>query len=221
MNITTYNKTAAAWIGIVPIPLSLRHLPHHHPMQNQRTPKHAVPLLLLLAASVCAWSATGPVFSIAIADPIDGASLALTNESGKKTVISAERFAKLPRQTVIAKDHAGANATYSGAALADILRAAEVKLGKDLKGPLLANCLLIRAADGYRVVFSLAEVDPGMNDKVVLVADQKDGKPLDAKEGPYRLVIPSDKRFSRWVRQVMAISVERVPERAPSGKSPD
>jgi len=165
--------------------------------------------LLLITAPISART-TGNGFGTFGTTTADRLSLKLTNDAGKTTVISAERFAKLPRQTVTAKDHAGAMATYSGVALAELLGAAEVKLGKDLKGALLANCLLIQAADGYRVVFSLAEVDPITTSNVILVADRKDDKPLDAKEGPYRLVVPSDKRFSRWVRQVTEISVEQV-----------
>jgi hypothetical protein len=47
--------------------------------------------------------------------------------------------------------------------LAEVLRVAGVTLGKDLKGPLLANGLIVEAADGYRVVFALPEIDPAMN----------------------------------------------------------
>ena len=46
-----------------------------------------------------------------------------------------------------------------------------------------------------------------MTDKVVLLADRKDGKPLLGGEGPYRLVVPDDKRPLRWVKQVARISV--------------
>jgi hypothetical protein len=138
----------------------------------------------------------------------DAGSLTLVNESGAVTTLSPQDFAKLPRQTVRAKDHSGAFATYEGVSLAKVLQAAKVALGKDLKGPLLAHCLLVEAADGYRVVFSLPEVDPSMTDNLVLLADRKDAKPLDTKEAPYRLVVPHDKRYSRWVRQVTRISVQ-------------
>jgi DMSO/TMAO reductase YedYZ molybdopterin-dependent catalytic subunit len=113
----------------------------------------------------------------------------------------------LRQEKVSAKDHSGATAAYSGVSLAEILRPGEIKFGKDLKGPLLTY-VLIQAADGYRVLFSVAEVDPSMSANVVLVANRKNDKPLDAKEGPYRLVVPGDKRFARWVRQVTRISVK-------------
>jgi hypothetical protein len=139
-------------------------------------------------------------------------SLDLVNESGAVTTISPESFAKLARQTVKAKDHSGESSTYEGVSLAEALRSANVSMGKELKGKLLANYILVEAADGYRVVFSLAEIDPSMSDNVVLIADRKDAKLLDAKEGPYRLVVPHDKKYARWVRQVTRISVQSAAE---------
>jgi DMSO/TMAO reductase YedYZ molybdopterin-dependent catalytic subunit len=145
-------------------------------------------------------------------------SLEVINETGKRRTISAKELADLPRRSASVKDHAGANVTYSGVELAEILRRAEVKLGKDLKGAVLANCVVIQAADGYQVVFSIAEVEPSITGTVVIVADQKNGKPLDAREGPVRLVVPSDKRFARWVRQVTRITVIAVGGRSATGR---
>src|SRR5262249_30592556 len=116
------------------------------------------------------------------------------------------------------KDHRGNEATYEGVALAEILREAKVTLGKDLRGPLLANCLLVEAPDGYRVVLALPEVDPDLTDRVVLLADRKDGNPLGADEGPYRLIVPTDRRNMRWVKQVARISVQGVGTPAPKDK---
>ncbi len=145
-------------------------------------------------------------------------SLTLVNESGRVTALSRESFAKLPRRTMKAKDHSGASATFEGVSLAEALREAKVSLGKELKGALLANYVLVEAADGYRVSFSLSEVDPAMTDKVVLIADRKDDKMLDAREGPYRLVVPHDKKHARSARQVTRISVQSPPEEAPPMK---
>lgn len=145
-------------------------------------------------------------------------SLTLVNESGAVTTLSRESFAKLPRRTVKAKDHSGASATFEGVSLAEALHEAKVALGKELKGALLANYVLVEAVDGYRVSFSLPEVDPTMTDKVVLIADRKHAKTLDAREGPYRLVVPHDKKHARWVRQVTRIVVQTPREAAPRTK---
>jgi hypothetical protein len=74
----------------------------------------------------------------------------------------------------------------------------------------LAFCFLVEAADSHRVVIALPEIDPAFTDKQVVLAFSKDGKPLDDKEGPYRLVIPDEKRMARWVRQVTALKIVEV-----------
>jgi hypothetical protein len=148
-----------------------------------------------------------PVSPVSADNKEAAATLKVENEKGKVTALSPEAFAKLPRQTVKVKDQKGASATYEGVLLADVLRSGGVTLGKDLRGPLLANFLLVEAADSYRVVFALPEIDPELTDKVVLVADRKDGQPLAASEGPYRVIVPNDKRNMRWVKHVARLSV--------------
>lgn len=74
----------------------------------------------------------------------------------------------------------------------------------------MASCLLVEAADGYRVVISLPELDPAFTDKQIILAFLKDGKTLDDKEGPYRIVIPDEKRMARWVRQVTTLKIVDV-----------
>jgi hypothetical protein len=164
--------------------------------------------LFVLVAFAAATGADEPAKKAA--DKKEDAALTAVNEKGKTTAFTAEALAKLPRQTVKAADPAGKTASYEGVSLAEVLKAAGVTLGKELKGPLLANSLVVQAADGYRVVFALPEIDPDFTDHVVLLADRKDGKPLDAKEGPYRLVVSHDKRHSRWVRQVNRVAVQSV-----------
>jgi hypothetical protein len=42
------------------------------------------------------------------------------------------------------------------------------------------------------------------------LVDRCDGKPLSAQEGPLRIVVPGEKRHSRWVRQVVALRIGRA-----------
>jgi hypothetical protein len=84
---------------------------------------------------------------------------------------------------------------------------AGIRLGEALRGPRLSEASLVEAADGYRVVFALAEADPAFATREIILADKRDGKPLDAREGPFRIVAPGDKRPARWVRQVIALKV--------------
>jgi hypothetical protein len=67
--------------------------------------------------------------------------------------------------------------------------------------------IVLEAHDGYRVAVALLEVDPATTERLALVADRRDGQPLDEKEGPFRLVIPDDKRPVRWIRMIRTIRV--------------
>jgi hypothetical protein len=47
-------------------------------------------------------------------------------------------------------------------------------------------------------------------DKPVYVVTTRDGKPLSDHDGPFQLVVPGEKRPSRWVRQVTALRVRQA-----------
>ncbi|HEV3345002.1 MAG TPA: molybdopterin-dependent oxidoreductase [Pirellulales bacterium] len=137
----------------------------------------------------------------------DNRSLTIRNWTEATVVMTSEVWDKLPRTSVKVPTQEG-ETTYEGVLMAELLKLVKAPLGKELRGKMLARYVLVKAADDYRVVFALPEVDPESTTQVVLVADRRDGKPLDAKEGPYRLVVPAEKKHARWVRQVIQISVE-------------
>ena len=56
----------------------------------------------------------------------------------------------------------------------------------------MATCVTAEAEDGYKVAFALAELDSGMTNSEILVADTVDGAPIDPKRGPFRLVVPHE-----------------------------
>jgi hypothetical protein len=135
--------------------------------------------------------------------------LTIQNEAGKQTVLTRADIEALPRVKVTT-GAADSSITFEGVALKFLLEKAGVSLGSTIRGKRLASCLLVEAADGYRVVFALPELDPEFTDKQIVLAYLKDGKPLDAKEGPYRIVIPAEKRMARWVRQVTTLKIMDV-----------
>jgi len=94
--------------------------------------------------------------------------------------------------------------------LEEILRKAGVSSGEHLRGVAMATYVVEEATDGYRVVFSLAELDSGILDSDVIVADTMDGVPLSEKQGPFKIVAPHEKRPARWVRSLKSIAVVRA-----------
>jgi hypothetical protein len=136
-------------------------------------------------------------------------TLKIINTDGQATTLTAAQIANLPHLTVNVKDH-DVPAQFEGVALAPLLSSAGIQLGDKLHGARLAEVLIVEAADGYKVAFALAEVDPAFATREIILADKRDGKSLDAKEGPFRIVAPGDKRGARWARQVTVLRVTAV-----------
>ena len=145
--------------------------------------------------------------------------LTIQTESGKQTVLARSDIESLPHVKVEThglenhgSDNHGSenNATFEGVALKTVLEKGGVEFGHSMRGKRLASCLLVEAADGYSAVIALPEIDPEFTDKQIVLAFLQDGKPLDAKTGPYRIVIPDEKRMARWVRQVTTLKIVDV-----------
>ena len=135
--------------------------------------------------------------------------LIVETDAGKQ-ILSRADLEALPHVKVTASEHGSPPVNFEGVTLKSVLEKAGVPFGESMKGKRLANCLLVEAADGYRVVIALPELDPAFADKQTVLAFLRDGKPLGEKEGPYRIVIPDEKRMARWVRQVTTLKVVDV-----------
>lgn len=124
---------------------------------------------------------------------------------------SAEEFAKLQHITVSAYNgHDKKQQSYEGVLLRDLLKQAGVPEGEALRGKWV-NCFVeMEAADGYKVVFALAELDTSFQDYQVIVADKMDRAELGKDQGPLKLVAPEDKRPGRWIRELQKITVRQA-----------
>jgi hypothetical protein len=144
--------------------------------------------------------------------PEDRATASLTITAGQKSkTIDIDALKSLPHKTVtVHNPHANADENYSGVELIDLLVSLGVPHGKDLHGKALAEYVVATGSDGYKAVLALAEVDPEFHPGEVIVADTMDGKPLDAKTGPFRLVVTEDKRPARSVHSLVSIEVKQA-----------
>jgi len=136
--------------------------------------------------------------------------LTVQTDSGKQVVLNRSDLETLPHIKVTAAEHSSGPVNFEGVTLKSVLEKAGVAFGESMKGKRLTNRLLVEAADGYRAVIALPELDPAFTDKQALLAFLRDGKPLGEKEGPYRIVIPDEKRKARWVRQVTTLKIVDV-----------
>ena len=142
----------------------------------------------------------------------DDVLLAVGGEVATPLKLTRADLDKFARQKVRAKDHDGKEYNYEGVAVIEILQKAGLKFGDALRGKALAAYLLAEAADGYQAVYALPEFDPPTNDRMILLADRRDGVALPAGAAPLQIIVPGDKTHARWVRQVKSLTIVRVPK---------
>src|SRR5262245_9687065 len=124
--------------------------------------------------------------------------------------LTAADLKTMARTRAEVKDEDGRTVVYEGVLAGEILKRAGAPLGADLRGNAVATYVVATASDGYQVVFSLAELDPGFTDNGIIVADTIGGKPLFAYQGPFRIVAPKDSRAARSIRMLMQLDVVRL-----------
>lgn len=132
--------------------------------------------------------------------------LSVTSPAGGRVEFTAGQLAALPRDSAVGTAH-GTTSRFHGVSLRDVLSAAKIGPLDSLRGRALRRAIVATAADGYVVVLSGAELDRTLAARPVLVADRENGAMLPAADGPLRLVVPTDGRPARWVRQLRAIAV--------------
>ena len=160
-------------------------------------------ILLALTAAIAAAVLTSPV----LASPVLEEDLKITVAGRDTVVLTPTEVKALPRAraTIQVK---GQPVVYEGAVLHEALLKAGVVSGERLMGRYLNQVVILRAADGFSSILSIAETDPVYRANPVILADTVNGKPLDAREGPYRVVVDGDLRPSRSPRGVVAVEVK-------------
>ncbi len=136
-------------------------------------------------------------------------TLAIGGDVTKPTTLTVADLRDLPR-TAVKIDEDGRAIVYEGVLVGELLRRAGAPVGSELRANAMATYVLASANDGYQVVFSLAELDPGLTSNEIIVADTIDGMPLAVRQGPLRIVVPKDARTSRHVRMLERIDVVRL-----------
>jgi DMSO/TMAO reductase YedYZ molybdopterin-dependent catalytic subunit len=166
-------------------------------------------LALTLSPSTTAQvPAQSPRLTAASASAQTGPStLLVTGAVAQDLKLTLDDLKKLPRKSVSTKGHDDQMHQYDGVPIGALLAKAGVPQGSALRGKSIALTVVAEGADGYRAVFSLAELDDDFAAETVLIVDSTDGQPLGADQGPLRLIVPGDKRQGRWVRMLKSITV--------------
>jgi len=150
--------------------------------------------------------AVAALLALAAALPAAGQTLNLKGPTGQTLTVSTAELAAMPHVGFTFDAH-GQKHAYEGVVLLDLLARVGTPTGKALGGRALASAVLVTASDEYQVALGLGEADPNTRPNRIIVADRADGRPLDASQGPFKLVVEGDLRPARGARQVVRIEV--------------
>jgi hypothetical protein len=134
------------------------------------------------------------------------------HSGAREVALTAAEIAALPhRKLRVAGENSSDSSAVSGVTLWDILQKAGVPSTEASGRQRGAMYVRLLGSDGQAAMFGLAELDPGFSHRTVLVADQREGKPLDAAEGAWRVFVPDDIRHARWIRGLVRIDAGTLP----------
>jgi hypothetical protein len=135
----------------------------------------------------------------------DTARITVVPEQGAAFAMSRAELAALPQLEVLADS---GRTRYRGPALRAILTRAGAPAGH-LRGKNLTLAVLVECADGYRVVYSLAELEE-QGARATILALTRNDQALPEKDGPFRVAMPGELHHSRWARQVVRMRLLQV-----------
>jgi len=147
--------------------------------------------------------------TLAVPAPARAQALVVGGDVTQALTIQPAELKSMPRTKVTVSEQ-GRDIEYEGVLVGELLKRAGAPVGRDLSGKAVATYVRASAKDGYQVVFSLAELDPGFTSNDIIVADTIDGKPLFDYQGLFRIVAPHDKRGARSIRMLERIEVVRL-----------
>lgn len=118
-------------------------------------------------------------------------------------------LAKFTQHTIQVNEH-GQTISYTGVLIRDVLAQAGAPSGDKLRGKALSSYVLATARDGYAVVYALPEFDSAFTNAQPLIASKAGGQSLPENQGPFRIVMPQDKKPARSLRMLRRIDVVQL-----------
>ena len=149
-------------------------------------------------------------FALAAPTQQSGPILSVGGAVDNPLQLAAADLAAMPREKTAFTDHDAKTREYEGVRLTEILKRAGAPSGEKLRGQALTLGIVVEATDGYRVAFTLGELDSIYGNKTAIVADSVNGAPLAGNEAPLRLIVPGEQHVARSVRAVKRIEVVRI-----------
>jgi hypothetical protein len=168
-----------------------------------------------LPFAISAWFAATGLHGQGIRTPrplppdLPASTISVNGSDGTTATLTAADLFNLPQHTVKTTDH-GNPVTFEGVLLNDVLAKVDLPTGEKFRSTAASYYLTAEGNDGYKAVFSWAEIDPTFTDRKIYLVTKSNGTFLSEKDGPFELIVPGEKRNSRWVRQVKTLTIKQA-----------
>lgn len=133
--------------------------------------------------------------------------LAVRGSVERPLILALPDLQAMPRVKVTVREKDGTEATFEGVSLYEVISRAKLRLSDKCCSNAINTVVIVKAADKYQALFSLPELDPKFDNRQVVLADTREGRPLSPTQGPLQIIVPDDKVHARWVRQANLIEV--------------
>jgi DMSO/TMAO reductase YedYZ molybdopterin-dependent catalytic subunit len=122
--------------------------------------------------------------------------------------------ARFPPHTIdvsYLRDDQHISGSFTGVRLYDVFARAGVKTDPEVLDDNLSLYIVVTGRDGYQATIAWAEIDPEFGNHHILLAYAQNGLPIVGKQGPFRLIVPRDKRGGRYVMGVARLDLMDAP----------
>jgi Oxidoreductase molybdopterin binding domain len=143
--------------------------------------------------------------------PPAAGSFVVTGNVQHRLRLSVADLAAMPGQQSVEVTYRAGTATehhvFTGPLLLDVLARAVPRFDPAIKNDKLRHYVSVTASDAYQALVAYGEIDPGFENKQILLAVTQDGVSL-ADQGP-RLVVPGDVAGGRYVTGVVRVRLAK------------
>ncbi len=153
----------------------------------------------LVAMAVAAAVFTAPVAAQS------AATLTVVGKAGTSRDYTMAELSAMPRIEVVVEESGSSRTVSRGPSIREPMTRQGAPSGQALRGRAKLLAVVAEASDGYRAGYMLSEIDEQFGGRVAIVALTQDGRPLPARDGPLRVVVPEDRHRARWVRQLVRL----------------
>ena len=137
-------------------------------------------------------------------------SLKLIGLDGATKTLGIAELQALP-QVEVSDSVASGKVLFRGPTVRSLVNLVGAPEGRALRGPNMMLLVIAEASDGYKVVYTLAELDEQFGGRTAIVAVTGNGQPLLPESGPLRVAMSGETQHrARWIRQLTTLRLARA-----------